>query len=99
LALGVRIAPEMTVACSEIGQPLDPNSFGSWARRRGFKLHNLRHAHLSALANSGVPIAAVSTRAGHSSIATTIGTYVHAEDADDEAAAEIAEKLMQRRWV
>jgi integrase len=37
----------------------------------------------------------VSKRAGHSSIATTIGTYIHAEDADDEAAAEIAEKLMQ----
>jgi integrase len=95
LAIGVRIGPEMTVACNELGQPLDPNSFGSWARRRSFKLHNLRHAHLSALANSGIPIAAVSKRAGHSSIATTIGTYIHAEDADDEAAAEIAEKLMQ----
>jgi len=68
---------------------------GSWARRRGFKLHNLRHAHLSALANSGIPIAAVSKRAGHSSIATTIATYVHAEDADDEAAAVVAEKLMR----
>lgn len=94
LAIGVRIAPEMTVACNEIGQPLDPNSFGSWARRRGFKLHNLRHAHLSALANSGIPIAAVSRRAGHASIATTISTYVHAEEAGDEAAAQVAEKLM-----
>jgi integrase len=96
LALGVRLAPEITVACSAVGEPLDPNSFGSWARRRGFKLHNLRHAHLSALANSGIPLAAVSKRAGHSSIATTISTYVHAEDADDAAAAEVAEKLMRR---
>ena len=95
LALGVRLAPEMTVACNAIGEPLDPNSFGSWARRRGFKLHNLRHAHLSALANSGIPIAAVSKRAGHATIATTIATYVHADDADDLAAAEAAEKLMR----
>jgi integrase len=96
LAIGVRLAPEMTVACNPLGEPLDPNSFGKWARRRGFKLHNLRHAHLSALANSGIPIAAVSKRAGHSTIATTIATYVHAEDADDEAAAAVAEKLMRR---
>ena len=95
LALGVRLAPEMTVACNAIGEPLDPNSFGSWARRRGFKLHNLRHAHLSALTNSGIPIAAVSKRAGHATIATTIATYVHADDADDLAAAEAAEKLMR----
>jgi integrase len=61
----------------------------------GFKLHNLRHAHLSALANSGIPIAAVSKRAGHSTIATTIATYVHADDADDEAAAAVAGGLMR----
>jgi integrase len=96
LALGIRLAPEMTVACNAVGTPLDPMSFSNWARRRGFKLHNLRHAHLSALANSGIPIAAVSKRAGHSTIATTISTYVHAEDADDEAAAAVTEKLMRR---
>ena len=95
LSCGVRLNPEMTVASNVIGEPLDPNSFGSWARRRGFKLHNLRHAHLSALANSGIPIAAVSKRAGHSSIGTTISTYVHADDGDDEAAAAAAEKLMR----
>ena len=95
LSCGVRLTSEMTVACNAAGAPLDPNSFSSWARRRGFKLHNLRHAHLSALANSGIPIAAVSKRAGHSTIATTIATYVHAEDADDEAAALVAAGLMR----
>jgi integrase len=95
LACGIRLSPTTTVACNAIGEPLDPNSFGSWARRRGFKLHNLRHAHLSALANSGIPIAAVSKRAGHATIATTIATYVHADDADDEAAAAVAERLMR----
>jgi integrase len=90
-ANGHKLGDDTTVACRDDGAPLDPNAFGSWARRRGFKLHNLRHAHLSALANSGkVPIAAVSKRAGHSTIATTIATYVHAEEADDEAAAAVA---------
>jgi integrase len=95
LAIGVRLTAAMTVACNALGEPLEPDTFGKWARRRGFKLHNLRHAHLSALANSGIPIAAVSKRAGHSTIATTIATYVHAEGADDEAAAAVAEKLMR----
>jgi integrase len=90
LAVGIRLTEDHTVACNALGEPLDPNAFGSWARRRGFKLHNLRHAHLSKLVNSGVPIAAVSARAGHSTIATTLGTYVHAEDADDEKAATVA---------
>jgi integrase len=93
--LGVRLGLDHTVACNAIGAPLDPNSFSSWARRRGIKLHNLRHAHLSKLANSGIPIAAVSKRAGHSSIATTIATYVHADDADDTAAANVISGLMR----
>jgi integrase len=95
LAIGVRLTEDHTVACNPTGEPLDPNSFGSWARRRGFKLHNLRHAHLSKLVNSGIPIAAVSKRAGHSSIATTIATYVHADDADDAAAADVIAGLMR----
>jgi integrase len=94
LALGFRLTEAHTVACNALGAPLDPNSFGSWARRRRIKLHNLRHAHISALVNSGVPIAAVSKRAGHSTIATTIATYVHAEDADDDAAAAIASRFL-----
>ncbi len=95
LAVGVRLDGDCTVACNAIGEPLDPNSFGSWARRRGVRLHSIRHAHLSKLANSGIPIAAVSKRAGHSSIATTIATYVHADDADDIAAADVISGLMR----
>jgi len=45
--------------------------------------------------NSGIPIAAVSKRAGHSSIATTIATYVHADEADDAAAADAIAGLMR----
>jgi integrase len=90
LAIGIRLTNDRTVACNALGEPLDPNSFGSWARRRGVRLHSIRHAHLSKLANSSIPIAAVAKRAGHKSIATTIATYVHADDADDIAAADVS---------
>jgi integrase len=96
LGYGKRLSPETTVACSTLGAPLNPDSFSSWAHRRGVKLHNLRHYHLSELVNSGeVPIAAVSKRAGHSTIATTIATYVHARDEDDVKAANVISKLMR----
>jgi integrase len=97
LSLGIRLTPEATVVCDALGQPVSPKAISEWARRRGFKLHNIRHAHLSALANSGIPIAAVSKRAGHSTIATTIATYVHADDADDEAAAAVAGRFMRKQ--
>ena len=51
------------------------------------------------VANSRIPIAAVSKRAGHSTIATTIATYVHAEASDDQAAAAVASGLMSPKTV
>jgi integrase len=74
---------------------VNPQAFGKWAARRGFKPHNLRHAHLSKLANSGIPIAAVSKRAGHADIRTTLASYVHADASDDDAAAEVIAGLMR----
>lgn len=95
-AKGHRLTDDTTVACDGRGQPLQPHVFTSWCQRHGFNAHGLRHAHLSALANSGkVPISAVSKRAGHSTIATTIATYVHAEAADDDMAADVAGGLMR----
>jgi integrase len=40
-------------------------------------LHDLRHWHLSTLANAGVPMVTVQARGGHSDISTT-GIYTHA---------------------
>ena len=95
LSIGVRVTGEITVACDETGAPIDPQAFGKWAARRGVKPHNIRHAHLSKLANSGIPIAAVARRAGHADIRTTLGVYVHPNLADDEAAAAVAGGLMR----
>jgi integrase len=72
-----------------------PHAFGKGAARRGFKLHNLRHAHLSKLANSGISIAAVLKRAGHADIRTSLATYVHADASDDDVAAEVIAGLMR----
>jgi len=95
LGNGVRLTEGHTVACDAEGNPLQPIGLSKWAARHGFKLHNLRHAHISELVNRGVPIAAVSKRAGHSTIATTLNTYTHADEADDEAAAAVAGGLMR----
>ena len=95
LAAGIRLTEDHTVACDILGHPLAPHLLGKWAARRGIKLHNLRHAHLSKLANSGIPIAAVSKRAGHADIRTTLASYVHADASDDEAAAEVIAGLMR----
>jgi integrase len=95
LASGIRLTEDHTVGYDALGRPLAPHAFGKWAARRGFKLHNLRHAHLSKLANSGIPIAAVSKRAGHADIRTTLASYVHANASDDDAAAEVIAGLMR----
>jgi integrase len=95
LRVGVRLTEDHPVCISALGEPLNPDTFTKWANRHGIKLHNLRHAHLSRLVNSGIPIAAVSKRAGHSTIATTLNIYVHADEADDDAAAAVAGGLLR----
>jgi integrase len=93
-ALGIRVNGETTVACDDAGAPIQPQAFGKWAARRGVKPHNIRHAHLSKLANSGVPIAAVARRAGHADIRMTLQTYIHPDEADDADAAAVASALI-----
>jgi integrase len=58
-------------------------------------LHGLRHSALTALSESGVPIATVSKYAGHSSPAFTASVYLIASD-DSLAAASDALALALR---
>ena len=51
----------------------------------GMSFHDLRHAHATTLLRKGVPIKVVSTRLGHSKIATTLDTYTHVLPKDDDA--------------
>jgi len=93
-AHGVRVTGETTVAADDVGEPIQPQAFGKWLARRGVGPHSIRHAHLSKLANSGIPIAAVARRAGHADIRVTLQTYIHPDDADDADAAAVASALM-----
>lgn len=42
------------------------------------RFHDLRHSHATLLLDRGIPISAVSSRLGHSSITQTTKTYLHA---------------------
>jgi integrase len=57
-------------------------------------LHSLRHTHVSQLVSSGLPLPAIAQRAGHSSVATTMGIYAHASSGEDAKAAAVAEKSL-----
>lgn len=45
-----------------------------------FNFHALRHTHATMLVEAGVPIKAISERLGHSTVKTTLETYVHVTD-------------------
>ena len=51
--------------------------------------HLLRHTHATELIRQGMDMAYVQKRLGHSSIQTTIDTYVHLTDKDMKEAYEI----------
>lgn len=77
------------------GTPLKPDSVSAsvsaLCRRlklpKGVSLHTLRHTHGSHLIASGVDLATVSARLGHSNVRVTAEVYAHAiRGRDDEAA-------------
>jgi integrase len=53
----------------------------------GFRVHDMRHSAISWWANSGIPLADVRDRAGHSSISVT-NTYIHVMPSDADPFAE-----------
>ncbi|HEU4568072.1 MAG TPA: tyrosine-type recombinase/integrase, partial [Marmoricola sp.] len=63
---------------------------------RQVRLHDLRHGQASLMLAAGVPIAVVSKRLGHSSIALTSDTYSHLLGGVGRAAAEAAAALVTR---
>ncbi len=69
---------------TDLGAPQDgtviSRAFGKIAVEAGLdgmRFHDLRHSSVTFLLKSGEPMAAVSRRAGHSGIDTTVNTYGH----------------------
>ncbi|MEZ5944888.1 MAG: site-specific integrase [Planctomycetaceae bacterium] len=65
-------------------------------RRAGLekrKFHNTRHTYATRLLNSRVPIKLVSVMLGHNNVKTTIDTYWHYVDADQQVAIDAVDSL------
>jgi len=66
--------------------------------RTEVRLHDLRHAHATALAEAGINLKVISTRLGHASIQITADLYTHpAQEADRQAAERYAKALNEAR--
>ena len=72
----------LTVPRAKNGRPLE-GLRGAWARAKraaglpaGQRIHDLRHAFASALANAGVPLFEIGTVLGHRQLSTTT-RYAH----------------------
>ena len=60
-----------------------------------FRPHDIRHWHASELLTSGVPLAVVSERLGHTKQTTTLSLYSHVLDDDDSAAVAVIGQAMR----
>jgi integrase len=60
----------------------------------GLRFHDLRHTHIAWLLSAGVPILAVSRRAGHGSISITADRYGHLMPEADEGVLAVIEAAM-----
>ena len=88
------------------GTPLKPDSISAAVsalfrrlqipKPNGASLHILRHSHTSVLLASGVPVPAVASRLGHSSVRTTQEIYAHMITGQDEEAARKWDEYQRR---
>lgn len=95
LAWGPAYVDSGRVFTRENGEALHPETvtrrFGRLVAAAGLRrvrLHDLRHGFASLALAAGVPLAVISKRLGHSSIAITSDTYSHLLEGMGKAAAE-----------
>lgn len=85
-----------------LGVPYLPNAvtrfWGRFVKRTGLRhitFHDLRHSSASIMSRDQINMKAIQKRLRHKSITTTMGTYVHANDRDDQMAAETFKGIWQ----
>jgi integrase len=93
------------VFCTATGLPLGANNIhrnykallGTAGLPDTVKFHDMRHTHLSALIDAGIPIATVAERGGYRSPATLLAVYTHAYAASHDAAVNASEAMLYGR--
>lgn len=92
------------VFTSESGGVINPDTLSTWFKKfvRRYNLpdvhlHSLRHTAATLLITSGVDIATVSKRLGHSDRTTTLNIYTHAVKSADEAAADVLQEIFNKQ--
>ena len=100
-ALGKRWSNKEPVFTNNKGENTNPRSFSSEVKgimiKAGYPdlhLNDLRHAHISNLLSSGVPVLLVAERAGHSDPTMTLNVYGHVIPSDRTKFADIDQALV-----
>ena len=83
-------------------KPINPCTSGSWLRHFEAKHgldhvppHSLRHTSITLQIIAGVPVKAVSERAGHANEGITLGIYTHHLKDEDKKAAQKFDDFMK----
>lgn len=78
-----------------LGVPFHPNAvtrfWGRFIKRTGLRhitFHDLRHSSASIMSRDKINMKSIQRRLRHKNITTTMGTYVHENDRDDQMAVE-----------
>ncbi len=71
------------------------NFYCDKAKVKRIRIHDFRHSNASLLYNNGIPVFTISKRLGHSSIKTTLDTYIHQEEDNEKRAVEMLSSLTE----
>lgn len=106
LKLGERWADCGRVFTTWDGHAMHPDSCTGWfcefVKRHGLppvSIHSLRHTNVTLMLMAGVPLRAVSKRAGHASMTTTSVIYAHAIQPMDEVSSDAIEDILKPKAV
>ena len=91
------------ICCRSNGLPIKPKCFSSdvrdTIRKAGLSLrfHDLRHSHATHLSMQGTSLKVIQERLGHTSLSTTMNTYLHAApNVQREASEQLNQSLRAR---
>jgi len=93
----------MLFVADDYGYPFQPNAYtrfwGRFMKRTDIKkirLHDLRHSSASTMLSEGVNMKVIQKRLGHKNIKTTLNTYSHVSTEEDQKAADVFGKYLQK---